>query len=123
MKKTLKGFLDRLEWLPGIISYVWIGLTLLMLIAAYLLYKPEKKHTKEGKLIYLMLLLTWLYPLYSWHYRLIPGFIGTIFYYIYLFYAGYRIYQKDVKAALLLLPTVIWVTFAICYTLAKIIVR
>ncbi len=123
MKKTLKSLIDRLEWLPGIISYIWIVLTILMCIAAYLLYKPEKKHTKEGKLIYLMLLLTWLYPLYSWHYRLIPGFIGTISYYIYLLYAGYTIYQKNRKAALLLLPTVIWVTFAIGYTLAKIIVR
>lgn len=92
-------------------------------VAAYLLYGQAGGHVREVRMVYYLILFTWLYPLYSFFFHPVGGLIGNLAYLAYLCYILWYIVRKDLRAAALLFPTVIWVAVATVYVVAKLLAR
>lgn len=108
---------ENLTWINDVVSYVWIALTLLMIGSLYLLHKKDHR---EFWLIVILLIATWLYPLYSLNFAVVAGTVGTALYTVLLVYVLYRVYRMEKWAAALLVPTLIWVAIALSYGIAQI---
>lgn len=129
-KGTAEKIVDALSFIQDVVTYVWIGLSVLMLISIGLVYfsvrGPERRTRQVLAIVSLVVLVaaTWTYPFYS------GGFgenesLTRILYSNYA-YSGLLVLVIiivglfQIFPALLLLPVVVWVTIATIYTVAKI---
>ena len=71
-KQLVFSIIEHLRWIDRIVVYVWVGLSLLMIIAASLIFK-EHGLNREFWYLIALIIATWLYPLYTLGFKLIPG--------------------------------------------------
>jgi tryptophan-rich sensory protein len=111
---------EKLSWIDRVVSYVWVFLSLLMLVSLYLLY-GESGFSRECWLIVSLIIATWTYPIYTLGFKLVPGLFGNLVYGVFLLYVITQVYVKLPVAAWLLTPISVWITVATIYVIAQII--
>jgi tryptophan-rich sensory protein len=116
----ISKFIENLLWIDSVVLYVWIFLSLLMLLSLYLIYE-KSGISRESWLVIFLLIATWTYPLYTFGFKLVPGLFGNLFYAALLLYVIIQVYIKLPVAAWLLTPITIWITIATIYVAAQII--
>ncbi len=58
------GILKRLAWIDRVVAYVWVFLSLLMVMSFILLYNASGM-SRESGLVVALLVATWTYPIYT----------------------------------------------------------
>ena len=79
-KQLYVNIVNRLAWVDQIVTYVWIGLSMLMFVSAWSVYQ-ENGFSRELYYVIALIIATWTYPLYTLGFRLVPGLIGNILYF------------------------------------------
>lgn len=68
-----------LAWIDQVAGYVWVFLTLLMILAIYLLARSEGQAWQRYSYhVLTLIIVVWLYPLYTLGFWLVSGLIGNI---------------------------------------------
>ena len=120
MTQFFANLVEKLRWIDVIVVYAWIVWTILMILSAYFLYSQDGTFSREVKLVIILIIATWSYPLYTLGFKLIPGLIGNIGYGILAIYIIIQIYPKNKPSAWLLIPIIIWIILATIYVIAQI---
>ncbi|MFB6089080.1 MAG: TspO/MBR family protein [Candidatus Aenigmatarchaeota archaeon] len=111
-------------WLFG---PVWTILYILMGISLYLIWKRGFKETKIKKAVYIFLIQLFLNGLWSFAFfgfqDLLLSSINIIVLWILLLMTIWKFYEISKKAGLLLVPYLIWVTFATLLNLTIFIIN
>jgi tryptophan-rich sensory protein len=121
-KQLFVDLVSRLQWIDRIVVGVWIGLSILMLVAAGMVYS-EKGINREFWLIVALLIASWTYPFYTLGFKLVPGLIGNIGYLTFTFFVINQIKPASAPAAYLLYPITLWVAMATVYVILQILAR
>jgi len=109
----------KLVWIDRVVGYVWIVLSVLMVVSGWLLYR-ENGLSFELYLIIGTIGATWTYPLYTLGFRLVPGLIGNILYTGFVLYVTITIFPVSPVASYLLYPVILWVSIATVYVTCQI---
>jgi tryptophan-rich sensory protein len=116
--------LGGLRWIDSVAAFVWIGLTVLILIALKKVYQSEGRFGKDCWLIVVYLVLIYSYPLYTGFFSsLTLGLIGNIVVFLFLAYLVWRLWGQNRAAALLLSPALVWLTIASVYVTLQLLHR
>lgn len=91
-----------------------------MKLSTYTPYVQDEAFSREVKLVIILIIVTWLCPLYTLGFKLILGLIGNISYAFLTIYTIFQIYQKNKLSAWLLIPIVFWISLATIYVIAQI---
>ncbi len=109
-------------WQPPnfLFAPVWTTLSILMGIAAGLVFAQgwEKKEVKIATVVFLIQLalnVLWSYMFFSWH-LLLGSTIEIIVLWVMICVTMYLFYKVKPAAAYLLIPYILWVTFATVLT-------
>jgi tryptophan-rich sensory protein len=122
-KQLVNIFVEKLQWVDSIVVFVWILLSALMIATAWLLVQQKGEVSKEVKLVILLMIATWSYPLYTLFYKLVPGLIGNILYLALAIYVILQVRNVSVHIAYLLYPIVMWVGFATIYVIFQLLAK
>ena len=106
-----KPFLSPPEWL---FPLVWSILYILMGIASYLIYISEDQNKNKALLIYIIqLFFNFLWSILFFNYNLyFISFIWIIILWVLIIYTIILFYPINKYASYLLIPYLLWVTFA-----------
>jgi tryptophan-rich sensory protein len=113
-KQIYIGIVNKLRWIDQIVGGVWIVLSLLMFISAWIVYQ-EKGLNRDFWFIIALVIATWTYPLYTLGFKLIPGLVGNILYIGFAVFVITQVKQSSAVASYLLYPITLWVTSASVY--------
>jgi tryptophan-rich sensory protein len=113
---------DKLKWIEQIVGIVWVFLSLLMFLSAWIIYQ-KNGFSREFWYVIALMIATWTYPLYTFGFKLVPGFIGNIVYLLFAFFVISIVSQVSINASYLLYPTVVWVSLASVYVIFQILAR
>ncbi|MBC8062516.1 MAG: tryptophan-rich sensory protein [Clostridiaceae bacterium] len=95
---------------------VWIALYILMAIAVYIVYLKKYSginNAKAIKLYALQLFLNFLWPVLFFNLRLYAlSFLELMILLVYILLTTFEFLKKDMVAAFLMLPYILWVSFA-----------
>ncbi|MFE4106032.1 hypothetical protein [Almyronema epifaneia] len=108
----------QLSWIERVASRVWVVLTLMMLASLCFLVKAEGQIWQ--KYVYSVLALiamVWLYPLYTFGFRLVPGLIGNIAVGLLAAWVVWFVSASSAIAAYLIVPVIIWLSVATVYVI------
>lgn len=108
----------KLRWIDRVVSFVWIGLSALMFVSAWLVYREIGFHG-EFWFVILLVAATWTYPLYTLGFKLVPGLIGNSLYIALTVFVIVRVGQVTMVAVYLLSPVVLWVAIATVYVISQ----
>ena len=99
-----------------IFPVVWTILYILMAIAVYRVYMKKYSGinvTKAIKLYTLQLFLNFLWPVLFFRFRLYGlAFLELLFLLVFILFTTFEFYKIDKLAAFLMIPYIIWVSFA-----------
>ena len=110
------SIVNKLEWINQVAGFVWVALTILMVLAIRELARAEGQVWQKFTYAILGLIaLVWLYPLYTLGFQLIPGLIGNLVVLIATLVTALYVKRSSLRAALLLVPTLAWITTATVY--------
>jgi len=112
--------LNNLNWINAISGYVWIILTFNMLIILYRIFKAAGTNNKHFYLGMILLLFTWMHPLYTDFYtNLEIALLGNVFIIFLSTIYTIRLKVVDLTAAKMMLPQLIWLICTNVYSLLK----
>jgi tryptophan-rich sensory protein len=97
-KQLFINLVDKLRWVDQIVSYVWIALSLLIFISAWIIYQ-EKGFNRDFWYIIAIVVATFTYPLYTLGFKLVPGLIGNILYVAFTIFVITQIKQTSALAS------------------------
>ena len=107
---------SRLGWIDQVAGLVWVFLTLLMIACIYLLRQPgDRVWHKHSYHVLALIVMVWLYPIYTLGFKLVPGLIGNIVVAVLAIYVTAVVASRSMLAASLLLPTIGWLAAATFY--------
>ena len=121
-KHLFISLVDKLRWVDQIVIGVWVALSLLMFISAWIVYQ-ERGFNREFWYIIALVIATWTYPLYTLGFKLIPGLVGNILYVVFTVLVITQVKQSSAIASYLLYPIVLWVTFATIYVILQLLAK
>ena len=121
-KQFFINLADKLRWIDQIVSGVWVVLSILMFISAWIIYR-EKGTNREFWLVVVLIGATWTYPLYTFGFKLIPGLIGNILYIAFTLFVITQVKNASINASYMLYPLVAWVGFASIYVVFQLLAR
>jgi len=121
-KQFFINLADKLRWIDQIVSGVWVVLSILMFISAWIIYR-EKGTNREFWLVVVLIGATWTYPLYTFGFKLIPGLIGNVLYIAFTLFVITQVRNVSINASYLLYPLVAWVGFASIYVVFQLLSR
>ena len=117
----IEAILSKFSWIDKIAAFVWIGLTILILIALQLIIIEEGRLGMGSILIIILIIIIWLYPLYTLGFSsLIAGLIGNIGIFIFTLVIILIIRVDSSIGALLISPVLIWLAAATFYVILQI---
>ena len=118
----IEAILSKFSWIDKIAAFVWIGLTILILIALQLIIIEEGRLGMGSILIIILIIIIWLYPLYTLGFSsLIAGLIGNIGIFIFTLVIILIIRVDSSIGALLISPVLIWLGAATFYVILQIL--
>lgn len=117
----------QLSFIDDIVVYVWIFLTVLMLVALRWFYNVNEAHLSRPIMrkvviasLIVLIIATWTYPVYAPLDNLVRGLYGNYFYTALLIITLIIVSSVQRKAAFLLSLILIWLILAIIYVIAQI---
>jgi tryptophan-rich sensory protein len=118
--QRITGIIEHLRWIDRIVSYVWIGLSLLMIIAALIIYR-EHGLNREFWYVIALIAATWTYPVYTLGFKLVPGLVGNILYIAFAVVVMVQVGRLSTIAPYLLWPLIPWVSLATVYVICQLL--
>ncbi|MBT8312234.1 MAG: hypothetical protein KJO94_08850 [Eudoraea sp.] len=112
----MEELINALSWIDTIAATVWIGLTVIMFWILYKVYGKEGKKHPVFRFGVFLLILVWLYPLYTFVFNQFEvGLVGNLL----TLWATYS-YRKQLKPlggnyANWMYPQLIWICLATIY--------
>ena len=108
--------LNALSWIDTIAPTVWIGLTVIMFWILYKVYGKEGKKHPVFRLGVFLLVLVWLYPIYTYMFnQLEVGLAGNLVtLWVTILYKN-RLKPFDKKFANWMYPQIVWLCIALFY--------
>lgn len=127
VESTAAKIVDALSFVEDIVSFVWIGLTVLMVSSLFVLFRnpvASKITLRRVSIVAVMLVIvaTWTYPLYAGGFTnvdLVRQLYSTYAYAGFLFVVFVVVGSYAILPAMLLFPTFIWLAIAITYVIAQ----
>lgn len=124
---TAAKIVEALSFVDDVVTFVWVGLTVLMVSSLFLLFRnPEankiRRRTISIVAVILVIVATWTYPFYAGGFTdvdLVRQLYATYAYSGFLLIVFIVVMSYAVLPALLLFPTFIWLAIAITYVLAQ----
>ncbi|WP_276391361.1 hypothetical protein [Eudoraea chungangensis] len=113
---NIENTIDALFWIDQIAATVWIILSLIMFWILYQLYALESKEHPVFKFGVFLLVLVWLYPVYTFLFNQIEvGFAGNLLTLWATSHYILKLKKLAFKQYLLLLPQIVWLLVATFY--------
>lgn len=116
---TAESTAARLAWIDRVVPFAWIAFTALMVLAGLLLTGSAPAIASARHLVWVLIVATWTYPLYTFELRPLPGLIGNVAYAALLVAAILMAFRARPAAGALLVPVVPWIVLASVYTVAQ----
>ena len=112
----MEQLINALSWIDTIAATVWIGLTVIMFWILYKVYGTEGKKHPVFRFGVFLLILVWLYPIYTFVFNQIEvGLMGNLI----TLWATYsyrnRLKPIGAKYANWMYPQLIWICLATIY--------
>ena len=112
----MDSLLNALSWIDTIAPTIWIGLTVIMFWILYKVYGKEGKKHPVFRFGVILLVLVWLYPLYTYIFnQLEVGLAGNLITLWVTISFSRRLKPLGDKMARLMYPQIIWLCVAIVY--------
>ena len=92
-KQIFIRFSQKLQWVDKIVGIVWVALSTLMFISAWIIVR-EYGFNREFWLVATLGIATWTYPLYTLGFKLIPGLIGNLLYTTYTVFVITQVFKS-----------------------------
>ncbi len=103
---------DRLSFIDRVVVFVWIGLTMLMLLS----YRELDPGSWSSRAVLVFIAITWTHPIYS---TIVKPLGANLFALCALVVVLAVVFGASARAGLLLLPTLPWLFAATVYTAAR----
>jgi tryptophan-rich sensory protein len=118
----LATLVKKLGWIDRVAGYVWVLLTLLMVLAIYALSQAEDGvWNRYSHHVIALIVVVWLYPLYTLGFRLVPGLIGNVAVGLLAIYVVWVVSSSSTTAAALIAPVVVWIAVATGYVVLQLL--
>ena len=112
----MENLINALSWIDTIAATVWIGLTVIMFWILYSVYGREGKQHPVFRFGVLLLVLVWLYPLYTYLFNQFEvGLAGNLITLWATISYRNRLKVLDKKMANWMVPQIIWIGLATVY--------
>ena len=120
----IDNLLSSLSWIPDYSTGIWLVVTALLVFTLLGVNKELGLENKLFKIGVLLILLIWLYPLYTQlYYPIELGFIGNLITLVVSWWYFMVMRKKMPKLVKWLYPLLIWALLASVYTLLMLIQR
>lgn len=112
----MEKIIESLSWIDTIAATVWIVLTIIMFWILYRVYETLGSKHSTFKLGIFLLVLVWLYPLYTFLFNQIEvGFVGNIFTLVVTVIYKKRLKEISNRLSQWMIPQIIWLLIATFY--------
>jgi tryptophan-rich sensory protein len=104
------------EWVDKIVAFVWVGLFAMLAMGAWCAFNSSRPTGKtDALLIWGLLIICLLYPVYTLGFQVVPGLIGNIV--VLLLSCGLCIFvrRSSLIAAASIVPVIVWLSVATIY--------
>ncbi|MEM8887817.1 MAG: tryptophan-rich sensory protein [Bacteroidota bacterium] len=112
----MSKIIESLSWIDSIAGFVWLVLSGIMIYILFRIKGLEGTKNKYFSLGVFLLVIVWLYPLYTGFYSSLEiGAVGNVFTLGVTLWHLIRLKELDRRLSSLMIPQIIWLSVATFY--------